>query len=172
MVREELNKGFFVRIAPENVVSIHFTLKNDEGTTLESSKGGQPLAYIQGVGQMIPSLESALEGKQKGDKIKVSLAPEQAYGERNEEIVQVVPRAEFAAIEDLEVGTEIEADGGAGPVVFTVTEIRDDEVVIDGNHPFAGMTLHFDVEVMDVREATDEELDHGHVHGPGGHHHH
>ena len=161
-----------MKIAEESVVTIHFTLKNDKGSTLESSRGDRPLAYIHGMGQMIPGLEDALTGKAKGDKVDVRLRPDQAYGERDEEMMQSIPKSEFDSVAQLKVGEQVEVNSDSGPMVLTVIEMKNDHIVVDGNHPFAGMSLHFDVEIMDVREATAEELEHGHVHGPGGHHHH
>lgn len=158
-------------IAKDHVVEIDYTLTDDAGTVLDSSQGRGPLAYLHGAGNIIPGLESELEGKIAGASFKVSIAPAQAYGERNESLINVVPKQELAEIPDLEVGIQLQAQSPQGIQIFTVTEIGDSTVTLDGNHPLAGVTLHFAVEVINVRVATEEELSHGHVHGPGGHRH-
>ena len=160
-----------MKIAHEKVVSIHFTLTNKEGTVLDSSSGSDPLAYLHGFGNIIPGLENALEGKATGDKLSVTVEPEQGYGARDERLVQAVPRSAFKGVEELSPGMQFQAQGPQGTRLVVVTQVADDEVTVDANHPLAGQTLHFDVEVSEVRDATAEELEHGHVHGPGGHHH-
>lgn len=154
-----------MQIAKHAVVTIHYTLKDDAGEVLDSSDGGDPLAYIHGIGNLIPGLESQLEGKQKGAKLEVQIAPKDGYGEFDANLVHQVPKRQFEG--NVEVGQRFHA----GPSVVTVTKILGDMVTVDGNHPLAGKNLNFKVEVMDVRAATAEELDHGHVHGAGGHHH-
>jgi len=161
-----------MKIAHEKVVSIHYTLTNGEGTVLDSSSGGQPLAYLHGFGNIIPGLENALEGKAAGDKLQVTVDPEQGYGARDERLVQAVPRSAFKGVDELAPGMQFQAQGPQGTRLVVVTQVADDVVTVDANHPLAGQTLHFDVEVSEVRDATSEELEHGHVHGPGGHHHH
>lgn len=159
-------------IAPEKVVLIHYTLKNDAGETLDSSSGGEPLAYLHGQGNLIPGLEKALEGKQAGDKLSVSVEPGAGYGQRDDKLVQQVPRRQFGGA-NVQPGMQFHAQTSQGQTrVVTVTNIAGDMVTVDGNHPLAGENLHFDVEVTEVRDASAEELEHGHVHGPGGHHHH
>jgi FKBP-type peptidyl-prolyl cis-trans isomerase SlyD len=160
-----------MQIAKDAVVTIHYTLKNDAGETLDSSAGGEPLAYLQGNGNLIPGLESALEGKQVGDKLSVKVSPSEGYGEFDKSLVQQVPRRSFKGIGNVQVGMQfqVQSDGGARAV--TVTKVVGDMVTVDGNHPLAGQNLNFEVEITDVRTATEEELSHGHVHGPGGHHH-
>ncbi len=158
-------------IADESVVSMHYTLKDDKGTVLDSSSGGEPLVYLQGSGNIIPGLEEALAGKKAGDKLQVTLPPEKGYGERDERLVQSIPKNQFQNADGMKVGMQFQINSQGGPMVLTVVELKDTEVVVDGNSPLAGQTLHFDVEVTDVRKATEEELAHGHVHGPGGHHH-
>jgi FKBP-type peptidyl-prolyl cis-trans isomerase SlyD len=159
-------------IAPEKVVLIHYTLKNDSGETLDSSSGGDPLAYLHGQGNLIPGLEKALEGKQAGDKLSVSVGPGAGYGQRDDKLVQQVPRRQFGGA-NVQPGMQFHAQTSQGQTrVVTVTNIVGDMVTVDGNHPLAGENLHFDVEVTEVRDASAEELEHGHVHGPGGHHHH
>ena len=159
-----------MQIANEKVVSIHYTLTNDQGDTIDSSQGQTPLVYLHGSGQIIPGLEDALLGKKTGDKLKVSIAPEQAYGERHDHLVQQVPKEQFPDT-DLQVGMQFQVETNQQPIIVTITHISDAEVTVDGNHPLAGQTLHFDVEVVELREATEQELAHGHAHGAGGHDH-
>ncbi len=161
----------YMQISKHKVVTIEYTLTNDQGAVLDTSEGGEPLAYIQGVGGLIPGLESELEGKSSGDALSVSIPPEQGYGERDEALVQVVARDMFAGVDDLEVGMQFQAKSDEEEQVVTVSKVEGDEVTVDGNHPLAGETLNFEVTVVDVRDATAEELEHGHVHGPGGHDH-
>jgi len=161
-----------MKIAPNKVATLHYTLKDDKGALIESSVGNEPLAYIHGTGNLIPGLEEKLEGKQAGDKLSAVIKPEDAYGERDEEMIEVVEKAEFDAGEELEVGKEFQYDDEDGNVFHVrIVKIEGDKVTVDGNHPLAGQTLAFDVEVVAVRDATAEELEHGHVHGEGGHHH-
>ena len=154
-----------MKIAKDSVVSIHYTLKDGAGAVIDSSDGNEPLAYIHGIGNLVPGLEAALEGKTSGDKLAVTVAPTEGYGPRDDKLVQKVPKRMF------EGGVEIGMRFHAGPSVVTVTHIQGDMVTIDANHALAGVTLNFDVEVTKVREATSEELMHGHVHGVGGHSH-
>ena len=160
-----------MQIAKHKVVTIDYTLTDDSGTVIDSSQGREPLAYIQGMNNIIPGLEAALEGKAAGDQLQVSIPPEDGYGERNDSLRQEVPRDRFDGAEGLEVGMQFHAQTEGGPLVVTVTGIDGDTVTVDGNHPLAGMTLNFDVKVVGVREPSAEEMDHGHVHGPGGHDH-
>jgi FKBP-type peptidyl-prolyl cis-trans isomerase SlyD len=160
-----------MQIAKNKVVSIDYTLTNAKGEVLDKSSKGQPLQFIQGQGQLIPGLEKVLEGKAAGDAIKAQIPAKDAYGDRDEELMQIIPKDSFAEIPDLKVGMELEAEGDDGVRVITVVGIEDDRVVVDGNHPLAGMDLNFDVTIVGVRDATEDELGHGHVHGPGGHHH-
>ena len=160
-----------MQIAKHKVVTIDYTLTDDEGTVLDSSKGGELLAYIQGIGNLIPGLETALEGKSSGDTLAVSIPPAEAYGERDEALMQVVACDMFNDADDLEVGVRFRAQLEGGAHVFTVVGMDGDQVTIDGNRPLAGMRLNFDVAVVGVREATEEELSHGHAHGPEGHGH-
>ncbi|HHM02475.1 MAG TPA: peptidylprolyl isomerase [Caldithrix abyssi] len=160
-----------MKIAEKSVVGIDYTLKNDNGEVLDSSQGREPLYYLQGFGNIIPGLEEALLDKEVGDSIQVSIPPEKAYGPRNEEAVVQVSRDQFEGVDDIQVGMEVQTQGEQGIQLFTVSKIFGDTIMLDGNHPLAGETLHFDVKVTDVREASEEELAHGHVHGPGGHHH-
>jgi FKBP-type peptidyl-prolyl cis-trans isomerase SlyD len=160
-----------VQIAADSVVLIHYTLKDDDGKVLDSSAGGEPLAYIQGHGNLVSGLEKALEGKSRGDRIVATVAPAEGYGTRNETLVQRVPKRTLQRTGEIRKGTQFQAQTEEGVRVFTVTTVVGDMVTLDGNHPLADQTLHFDVEVVDVRAATVEELEHGHVHGAGGHHH-
>lgn len=160
-----------MRIGQNAVVTIHYTLTNDAGETLDSSAGGDPLAYLHGRGNLIRGLEAELEGRGKGDALSVRIAPGDGYGDIDPGLVQDVPRDRFAGISEIEVGMRFQTQTHQGPRVAVVTEISADSVRLDGNHPLAGEHLNFDVEVVEVREATMEELSHGHVHGPGGHHH-
>lgn len=160
-------------ISEKKVVQMHYTLKSTQGEVLDSSAGREPLAYIQGIGNIIPGLEKQLEGKVVGDKVQAVVAPEEAYGEKQDALVQVVPKAGFQgdADEVLQEGMQVQVQTNQGAQIATVTKIAGDDVTLDLNHPLAGETLHFDVEIVEVRDATSEELDHGHVHGPGGHQH-
>jgi FKBP-type peptidyl-prolyl cis-trans isomerase SlyD len=160
-----------MQIAKNKVVSIDYTLTDSKGEVLDSSSKGHPLQFIQGMGHLIPGLEKALEGKAAGDAIKAQIPAVDAYGARDEELMQIIPKENFADIPDLKVGMELEAESDDGVRVITVMGIEGDRVVVDGNHPLAGMDLTFDVTIVGVREATPDELGHGHVHGPGGHHH-
>ncbi len=157
-----------MKITNDSVVSFHFTLSVN-GTAVESSFESEPLVYLHGRNAIVPGLEEALVDLVKGDKLNVTLPPEKAYGVRNENLVQKLPRDQFP--KDVEVGMQFQVDGPQGPMVLTVSDVSDEEVTIDANPELAGQTLNFDIEVMDVRTATKEELAHGHVHGPGGHHH-
>jgi len=156
-----------MQVTVNRVVTIHYTLTDDSGTVLDQADAGQPLVYIHGAGNIIPGLEKALADKQSGDQVDVTIAPEDAYGERVESMVQTVPRKMFQGIDNIEPGMRFQADGNTGRVLVSVTKVEDDQVTIDGNHPLAGETLTFAVEIADVRDATAEELEHGHVHGPG-----
>ncbi len=160
-----------MQIQKNKVVSINYTLRDDDGNILDSSEGRQPLSYIQGLGNIIPGLESSLEMKTPGESIKVSIPPVDAYGEFDEDQVINVPRSQFSGVQDLQPGMQFTASGPHGDQLVTITKIVNDTVTVDGNHPLAGMTLHFDVSIIDVRDATVDELAHGHVHGAGGHHH-
>ncbi|MCF8465059.1 MAG: peptidylprolyl isomerase [Flavobacteriales bacterium] len=161
-------------ITENKVVLIHYTLKDASGEILDSSEGHDPLAFIQGIGNIIPGLEEALAGKAVGDKVKATIEPEKAYGVRVEENVHIVPLSSFQADGDekLVEGMQVRVETNEGVSIADVAKIDGEEVTLDLNHPLAGETLHFDVEIIDIREATKQELEHGHAHGPGGHHHH
>lgn len=157
-----------MQIADHCVVSFHYTLTDDAGAVIDSSSGREPLAYLHGAGNIVPGLEEALGGRAAGDRFKVAVAPEEGYGVHHEGLVQQVPAAAFAGVDSIEVGMEFHAQGPQGPLAVTVTAVDGDTVTIDGNHPLAGKTLHFEIEVTSVRASTEEERMHGHVHGPGG----
>ncbi len=158
-------------ITQDQVVSIHYTLKDDAGEILDSSPEGKPLAYLHGHGNLIPGLERELTGKRAGDKLQVTVSPADGYGEYDQALVQRVPRRALKGLANLTVGMRLQAQTGHAARAATVTQIAGDLVTLDGNHPLAGKNLHFHVEVAEVRAATDAELSHGHVHGPGGDHH-
>ena len=159
-----------MRIGKHSVVSIDYTLTDKDGAVLDSSKGQPPLAYIHGTGSIVAGLEEALEGKGKGDTVKVSVPPEKGYGQRDDKLMQKVPRSMFDA-KDITPGMRFHAEADHGTHVVTVTAVDADSITVDANHPLAGATLNFDVKVVDVRDATEQELDHGHVHGAHGHDH-
>jgi len=158
-------------IAQDNVVTIHYTLKDDADQVIDSSAGRDPLAYLHGHGNIIPGLERELAGKSVGDRLTVRVAPGEAYGEYDRSLVQKVPRRALKGIANLRVGMRLQAGTEHGHRAVTVTHIAGDMVTLDGNHPLAGKNLNFEVEVTAIRAATEEELAHGHVHGAGGHHH-
>ena len=159
-----------MQITKEKVVAIHYTLRDKDGKTLDTSGGKDTLTYIQGIGNLIPGMEEGLEGKSKGEKMNIVITPEKGYGHRNEEHVQEVPMEAFGG-QIPEVGMQFQAGNDEQRYIVTVTGVTEKTVTVDANHPLAGVELFFDVEVIDVREATSDELAHGHVHGPGGHHH-
>jgi FKBP-type peptidyl-prolyl cis-trans isomerase SlyD len=158
-------------ITQNQVVSIHYTLKDEAGEIIDRSPPGEPLAYLHGHGHLVPGLERELAGRQIGDRLEVTVAPADGYGEYDQQLVQHVPRRALKGIGNLKVGMRLSASGSHGTRAVTVTGIAGDLVTLDGNHPLAGKKLHFVVEVAGVRAATEAELSHGHVHGPGGHHH-
>ena len=160
-----------MQIAKNKVVLIDYTLTNPQGEVLDRSQAGQPLAYLHGAGGIIPGLEKALDGKGAGDAVTAIIPPEEAYGIKREELVQAVPKTAFQGVPNVEPGMQVQANTPQGPRVVTVVDVSADTVTVDANHALAGQTLHFDVKVVEVRDASAEELSHGHVHGPGGHHH-
>jgi FKBP-type peptidyl-prolyl cis-trans isomerase SlyD len=160
-----------MQIAENTVASFHYTLTNDAGEVLDSSRGREPLLYLHGAGNIVPGLEQAMEGRGPGDTFKVDVAPDQGYGKRHDGLIQKVPREAFQGVDSVEVGMQFQASGPQGAMSVTITAIDGDQVTVDGNHPLAGETLHFDIEVAEVRAASAEEMAHGHVHGEGGHQH-
>lgn len=166
-------KTFYMKIAEKCVVTMHYTLTSDEGDTIDSSIGAEPLTFLHGVGMLIPGLENQILGQEKGFKSKIKVDPKTGYGERSEEAMFSVPKSGFQSEggEELIIGMQVQVETEGGPALAIVSSIEGDDVKLDMNHPLAGMNLNFDVEIIEVREATQEELDHGHVHGPGGHQH-
>jgi FKBP-type peptidyl-prolyl cis-trans isomerase SlyD len=161
-----------MKIADGTVVGIDYALHLGDGKVVDASEPGEPLTYLQGSGQIVPGLEAALVGLGAGDKKQVVVAPGEGYGEHDPRGVQEVPRGAFPPGFEPEAGMELTAEGEDGePVPFVVKELRPESIVIDLNHPLAGKTLHFDVTVREVRDATDDEKAHGHAHGPDGHGH-
>ena len=160
-----------MQITQDAVVLIHYTLTDDSGKTIDSSSGGEPLAYLHGNGKLIPGLERALEGTQSGDAVSGKISPAEGYGEYDKALVQSIPKRALKGIGNVYVGMQLQAQSDQGARAVTVTHVVGDMVTIDANHPLAGQNLNFEVKIEDVRAATEEELAHGHVHGPGGHHH-
>jgi FKBP-type peptidyl-prolyl cis-trans isomerase SlyD len=156
-----------MNISEKTVVTLHFTVSSADGTQIDSSREGEPMVVLQGSHYLIQGLEDHLEGKQAGDKFVIDVEPNLAYGERHDELVQAVPTSMF---EDMEVepGMTFRATTDDGEQSVMVVDVTDDEVIVDGNHPLSGLTLNFDVEVLDVREATEDEIAHGHPHVEGG----
>lgn len=159
-----------MKVSVNKVVSIHYTLTDNNGTVLDSSAGREPLDYIHGMGHLIAGMEEGLEGRTAGEKLQLKISPEKGYGVRNEEFVQQVPVSAFGG-QEVKPGMQFEAGNDGQRYIVTVTSVSDEGVTVDGNHPLAGVELNFDVEVLTVRDADADELAHGHVHGPGGHHH-
>jgi FKBP-type peptidyl-prolyl cis-trans isomerase SlyD len=157
-----------MQIAPDTVVSIHYTLTNDEGTVLDSSRERSPLVYLHGHGNLIPGLESRLVGATAGDKQQVRVPAVEAYGERSDEFIAEATRSQFPPEADLREGAQFQANTPGGVRVFTILKIDGEKVTLDGNHPLAGLDLNFDVEVVEIRESTEDEREHGHVHSSGG----
>ena len=161
-----------MQVAKDKVVHIDYTLTGDDGKVLDSSNGKEPLAYLHGAGNIIPGLEKALEGKAVGDELEVSVEPEDAYGEYAAELVSTLSRSMFEGVDELEVGMQFHASAPDGQMqIVTIRDLDGDDVTVDGNHPLAGQRLNFKVKVVAIRDASQEEVAHGHVHGEGGHHH-
>ena len=163
--------GPLMEIENGKVVRIDYTLKNDRGEVVDSSEGREPLSFLHGVGQLLPRLEEEMVGHGAGDTLEVSLSPAEGYGEREEDKVGQIPRSSIGGEGTLEVGTTLQASGPEGETILQVTEVGEENVTVDANHPLAGENLHFTVTVQEVREPTPEEKEHGHAHGPGGHQH-
>lgn len=154
-----------MQIEDNHVASFHYTLTNDAGEVLDSSREREPLAYLHGAGNIVPGLEKALNGREAGDTLKVDVEPQEGYGPRHEELVQTLPMSAFQGVPEVKQGMQFQGNGPQGPILVTVMAVEDDGVKVDGNHPLAGQTLHFDIEVTDVRDATEDERAHGHIHG-------
>ena len=160
-----------MQIEANSVVTLHYTLKDNDGKVIDQSDDGSFL-YMHGAMNIIPGLENALTGKAAGDSLTVNVSPEEGYGVKDPERIQEVPKEMFEGSEEIAVGTQFHAQSPDGQaVVVTVVEVKDEVVVIDGNHALAGVDLNFDVKIMDVRTASEEEIAHGHVHGEHGHQH-
>jgi FKBP-type peptidyl-prolyl cis-trans isomerase SlyD len=150
-----------MQVSKNTVVTIDYTLKDTEGKILDTSSEGDPISYVHGIGAIIPGLERALEGREAPESITVTIRPEEGYGPRDESLVQTVPRDLFDNVDDLQAGMRFDADAGGRQTVITILEVGDEEVKIDGNHPLAGESLQFDVTLVDVREAGEDELKQG-----------
>lgn len=159
-------------IKQNSVVTMDYLLKDAQGETLDSSEGQEPLTYLHGAGNIIVGLEEQLLGKAVGDKVTAVVSAEKGYGQPVDALVQTVPKEAFGAeVDKVSVGMRFQAETEQGPVPVVVTAMDDTTVTVDGNHPLAGKELHFDVTIAEVRDASAEEIEHGHVHGPGGHEH-
>ena len=160
-----------MQIAKDRVITLAYTLKDNDDNLLDQSDDGS-FCYLHGASNIIPGLESALTGKVVGDELSVSIPPEDAYGVRDTAREQDVPRSAFPAEQEIEVGMQFHAEGPDGQAIMvTISKVEDDTITVDGNHPLASVHLNFDVKIMDIRDASTEELEHGHVHGPHGHEH-
>lgn len=161
-----------MQVTKDKVVGFDYHLTTDDGQVLDSSREREPLFYVHGYQGIIPGLHAAMEGKSEGDEFQVRIPPEDAYGPRNEGLQQQVDADQFEQVEDLQVGMQFRVATEDGQqVVLRVVEIGDEKVTVDGNHPLAGVPLNFEIAVREVRDATPEEIQHGHAHGPGGHQH-
>ncbi len=161
-----------MQIADQKVITLDYVLKDGEGTLIDSSEGKGDFVYLHGARNIVPGLENALAGKVVGDEVSVAVAPEEGYGERENELLQTVPKDMFEEGAEINVGMQFHAQSPEGEMmIVTVVELDGDDVIVDGNHPLAGVSLNFDVKVIDIRDATAEELEHGHAHGPDGEHH-
>ena len=160
-----------MQITKNKIGTIHYTLTDDSGSIIDSSRNGTALSYLHGNHNLITGMENALEGKKTGEKFKVNISPEEGYGPKDERLINKVPLNNFPEKNDIKVGAQFQADTNEGPRVATVILVDNESATVDFNHPLAGKTLHFDIEVVDVRAATADELTHGHAHGAGGHHH-
>jgi FKBP-type peptidyl-prolyl cis-trans isomerase SlyD len=154
-----------MQVGDDTVVSIDYTLKDNDGEVIDTSEGREPLAYLHGHGNIIPGLEKALEGKAEGDEIQVQIEPDEGYGPHRQELVQNVSMEAFSGMDKVEPGMKFNAESAQGPLVVKVTEINGDQVTIDANHDLAGQQLNFDVTVRDVREASQQELEQGQAAG-------
>ena len=158
-------------ITAGQVVTIHYILRNADGDIVDQSEADFPLSYLHGANTIVPGLEAALEGKQVGDEIDVVIDAEDGYGEKLDDMLIELPRSEFGTDEELEVGMEFEMEVEGHDEIATIVELNDTTVIADFNHPLAGETLHFSVSILDIRNATEDEMAHGHAHGEGGHSH-
>lgn len=160
-----------MQIEEKKVAVIDYTVKTAEGQLIDTSKGTEPLAFLCGFHNIVPGLENALIGKAIGEQVEVVVKPEDAYGQYNQDLIKEVPLNAFQGVDKVEAGMQFHAESPNGPQLITVTKVEDELVTVDGNHPLAGIDLHFDVTIKEVRDASEEEIAHGHVHGTGGHEH-
>ncbi len=154
-------------VEKNKVVSIDYNLSSENGDIIDSTHGHGPLTYLHGARNILPKLEEALEGKSVKARVRTILTPEDAYGDYDDRLVQSIPLEGFPNADKVVLGTEFELETSQGPALARITRVENGEFTVDMNHPLAGETLHFDVQVMDIREATEEELEHGHVHNSG-----
>ncbi len=154
-----------MQIGKNKVAMIAYTLTDNSGTVIDQATAQEPFAFIQGIGNIIPGLEKALEGKAVGDSITVSIEPAEGYGERDDSMTQVLSTDMFEGVDDIKPGMQFHAQTSQGMSVVTVVKVEDDQITIDGNHPLAGVVLNFDVNVLEIRDATEGEIEHGHIHG-------
>ncbi len=160
-----------MKVAKDRVVSLAYQVRTEDGVLVDESPASAPLDYLHGHGSLISGLENALENHEAGDKFDVNIGANDAYGQYDDNLVQRVPKDVFTGVDELQPGMRFLAETDQGPVPVEITAVEDDHVVVDGNHMLAGQNLSFSVEIMAVREATEEELAHGHVHGEHDHHH-
>jgi FKBP-type peptidyl-prolyl cis-trans isomerase SlyD len=160
-----------MKITSQKVVGIEYTLKDSIGGIVDTNVGGEPLFFIQGMGTIVPGLEIALNGREPGESFDVEVKAADGYGEYDPQRKRGIPRSAAPQLADVKPGMMLQASGPEGASVVTVAEVTETEIVIDGNHPMAGKDLFFTIRIAEVRDATAEELSHGHIHGPGGHHH-
>ncbi len=157
-----------MNIEAKKVVTVAMKVTDQDGVVLEDTTGDDPFIYLHGIGGILPGLENALEGKALGDKIELTLTPDEAYGDYDDDLVDVLERNQFEGIQEISVGDQLEGETEDGIIPFTVIAIDGEEITVDANHFFAGKTLHFTLDIQDIRDATQEELEHGHVHAEGG----
>jgi len=165
--QNEARGARIVKVEKNKVVSLDFTLWDAEGEVIDSSEGGEPLEYLHGHLNLVPGLEKALDGKVVGDSFKITVPAAEAFGERDEDLVQVLPRSDFPEELELMPGMQFEAEDEDGNTIVTITAVDGEEITVDSNPEFAGMDLTYEVKVVEIREATEEEIEHGHVHGEG-----
>lgn len=159
-----------MQVTKNKVVAVEYILTDDENQVLDQTESGEPLEYLHGIGNLIPGLESQLEDKSIDDQFKISIPPADAYGERDEKLKQSIPRDRFEEPDHLEVGMQFQTPPEEGSQEFTIVDIDNNSIIVDGNHELAGMTLHFDITIKNVRDATEDEIAHGHAHSDGCHH--
>ncbi|MES9963694.1 MAG: peptidylprolyl isomerase [Candidatus Sedimenticola sp. 20ELBAFRAG] len=158
-----------MQIEKYRVVVLNYIARDDSGDTIDSSDIDGPIRYIHGTEDLIPGLENALEGREQGERLTVDVPMEEAYGPRDENMVEAVPRANFEGVSEINPGMKFQTEMDDGtPMLVTVTAVDDKQVTVDGNHPLAGKNMSFELEIVEVRDATSEEIEHGHVHEEGG----